>query len=363
MTQSREQQKQQQQQQNQQGSKQQRRSMNSSTSNRGAGQRRLSPEQQELAAYVPAYLKPLVYPYHGEYCYTPIFKPRFIAQLMAEGFLPVATRGMLLPKLHQQRSVIALPRGLHVSKSVRKKAKRFSITINTRFDQVIQGCHDQHGSHCWLYPPLVAAFRAMMDAPGGKIEAFPIDENTGVPIPGREWPVRLYTVEVWNETTGELAGGELGYTVGSVYTSLTGFTKEDSAGSIQLVALGRLLSEVGFTSWDMGMHMEYKSALGAELMPRDVFLSEVHSVRETQGHLVLPSRQPAENCKLVIDRNNPVPPPQAQSQPQSKSEKGGGKNDGSTSLLKEKEHTPPQSEGEETPTKKKARKPSATATA
>ena len=30
--------------------------------------------------------------------------------------------------------------------------------------------------------------------------------------------VRLYSVEVWNAVTGELAGGELGYTVGNIYT-------------------------------------------------------------------------------------------------------------------------------------------------
>mgnify|MGYP005841303335 CR=1 FL=1 len=350
-----------------------------------------SEEEEELSAYIPQYLQGLIRPYHGEYCYTPIFKARFIAQLMAEGFLPVASsRAILLPKLHQHRSCITLPHGLHVSKNVRKKAKRFSITINTRFQDIIQGCHDQHGSHCWLYPPLVEAFRAMFDA--GQLEAHPFDENTGSPIPGRVWPVRLYTVEVWNDETGELAAGELGYSVGSIYTSLTGFTKEDSAGSVQLAALGRLLIEKGFELWDMGMHMEYKSSIGAELMPRDTFLGHVHRVRETQSHRMLPSRQPAQNCKEVIDRNSPAAAAaaatgQAKSSKKMKKkvvkeaaaaaaaaaalkQQGGddAKEKATTATCspveaiaskspKEQVHAPPRPDADEKPTKKKARTP------
>lgn len=210
----------------------------------------LSHDQQALMTYVPKYLKPYIYPYHGEYCYTPIFQTRFIAQVMAEGFLPVATQGMLLPKLHTERCVIRLPNELHVSKSARKKSKKYSITVNQRFQETIDGCQEQHGRNCWLYPPLVAAFREMMKA--GKIEASVMDDHTGKPIPGRCWTVRLYTIEVWNLETGALAAGELGYTVGAIYTSLTGYTKEDSAGSVQMAALGRMLIELGFEMWDLG---------------------------------------------------------------------------------------------------------------
>lgn len=344
----------------------------SNRNNRQGSRRRLSASQQDLMRFVPEYLKPFMHPYHGEYCYTPIFQSRFIAQLMAEGFLPVATSGMLLPKLHVERSVIPLPGELHISKSARKKSKRFRLTINQEFDEVIKGCHEQHGSHCWLYPPLVQAFREMQAAPDGVMMAAPMDPTTGRPLPNRSWKVRLYTIEVWNEATGALAGGELGYTVGSIYTSLTGFTKEDSAGSVQLAALGRLLSEKGFHMWDLGMDMEYKQDIGSQAMPREAFVRDVHRVRETHGRLVLPAGEPAQNCKDIIDRNAPQPIVSKQ-QPQKKQAKKKqspkGNNTASIKLngtavaesapnrAPTPAHSPPPPPlGSEAPTKKKVRK-------
>lgn len=277
-----------------------------------------------IHAYVPAYLKNVIFPCHGDFCQTPVFHYRLIAQLMAEGeikwqshcivrsltedthivvhtlfvlgFLPIATQDVLLPKLHRRRCVIRLPDGLHVKKSLRKKSKRFSLSVNRAFDSVIQGCHDQHGSACWLYPPLVKAFRELNQA--GCMDAMVLPQHTAC-------PVRMYSIEVWNEG-GVLAGGELGYTVGSIYTSLTGFFNQDNAGSVQLAALGRLLSQAGFTLWDLGMDMNYKQELGSQLMPRSEFVEEVKRVRVTHGHLVLPTGEDPVNCKTIIDRTQPV---------------------------------------------------------
>jgi len=111
----------------------------------------------------------------------------------------------------------------------------------------------------------------------------------------------MYSIEVWDVTTGALAGGELGYSVGSIYTSLTGFSFQDSAGSVQLAALGRMLCRHGFTLWDLGMEMDYKTGLGSILMPRKDFVQHVHDVRCANSDRVLPNYSTPMSAKELID--------------------------------------------------------------
>lgn len=255
-------------------------------------------ESRSLKSYIPPYLRPFVKPSHGDFCYTPMFHPTLIAQLMMEGFLPIASSDLLLPKLHVQRCVIQpLSNALHISKSVRKKSQRYCLTVNQTFDEVVSACRRQHGDHCWLYPPLVNAFHTIQEKTTGQGVGFPTST-----IQGQTVYVRLYSIEVWNVETGALAAGELGYSVGSMYTSLTGFAAEDSAGSIQLAALGKLLAAHGFTVWDLGMEMDYKTALGSHIVPRDEFVRAVHTARQ-HSRIQLPSLESQQrlNCRDIIN--------------------------------------------------------------
>ena len=81
-----------------------------------AAQRQQEREEQQrsLESYIPPHLRQYVKPYHGDFCYTPIFHPSLIAQLMREGFLPIACRDFLLPKLHLaiNKNQLALARNL-----------------------------------------------------------------------------------------------------------------------------------------------------------------------------------------------------------------------------------------------------------
>ena len=228
---------------------------------------------------------------------------------MCVGFLPIATNRYLLPKLHVERSVIyplAKPIGqtsphghscqVHTPRSTRKKSKRYCLTINQSFTEVIRGCHDQHGIS-WLFPPIVQAFESMhRKTKEGTKEGCVAnlwDES------GEACPVRLYSIEVWNKETNQLAAGELGYGLGRIYTSLTGFSKEDSAGSIQLAALGKLLYNCGYDMWDLGMALDYKSNLGAKGMKRGVFVNIVKRMRLREPNRRLECDEPT-CCKELI---------------------------------------------------------------
>lgn len=255
-------------------------------------------------ALLPRYLYPLVRHYHDDFYVSRSFEPRLVVQLMSEGFLPIATRGYLLPKLHVERCVLQLnPESkLHISKSTRRKSKRFLLSVNESFDEVVAGCHKQHGTN-WLYPQIVASFKAIhqrtIDTNSGGVNAM-IMSNVSME-PQDVTPVRFYTVEVWNAETGALAGGELGYSVGGIYSSLTGFSNEDAAGSVQLVALGKLLTKCGFEYWDLGMDLEYKRRLGAGMMQRSEFVRTVKRTRVENKGTVLQCGGERKNAKEIVD--------------------------------------------------------------
>jgi len=192
------------------------------------------------------------------------------------------------------------------------------LTWNQAWEPVVQGCREQHGTHCWLYPPLVNSLHEIFQAGQETDEEAPFeatisnDHQTPQQIPVHVHSIELWTMERRKDSTSKeskeekepvkgngegdkpkhddedaeaeeprLVAGELGYTVGAMYTSLTGFTTESSAGSIQMAALGAALQLAGMQIWDLGMDMAYKQALGATLLDRTDFVQYVHQHRVT----------------------------------------------------------------------------------
>jgi hypothetical protein len=74
--------------------------------------------------------------------------------------------------------------------------------------------------------------------------------------------------------------GEIGFSVGRVYTSLSGWTQKrtrERPGKSQLVLLGIWLMKKGYEFWSLGHcyspQMEYKRQLGHRIWPREDFLT------------------------------------------------------------------------------------------
>jgi len=74
--------------------------------------------------------------------------------------------------------------------------------------------------------------------------------------------------------------GEIGFSIGKIYTSLSGWTEERTAegtGTTQLVLLGRWLQQKGYSFWSLGHcyspAMDYKRQLGHRIFPRTNFLA------------------------------------------------------------------------------------------
>ena len=235
----------------------------------------------------------------GEFCWSLNFSPAFVAELCYQGFVPMAElvpggRCVLLPKLHSQRCVLAFEQ-LHIPSKIRKRAARFQLTVNTCFEDVLHGCQVQHGDGCWLHQPLVDIFRALHHAlPSEQSHgntsvatqqhclrhyqhAFTSD-GCSTPVPSRTpRGVRFHSFELWHR--GTLVAGELGYSMGACYTSLSGFHARASAGTVQCIAAAHVLKLNGFQFWDLGMELPYKLLLGAVSIPRHEFLSRLANAR------------------------------------------------------------------------------------
>jgi Leu/Phe-tRNA-protein transferase len=205
--------------------------------------------------------------YPEEFCLSPSFKPSFIAELMAAGFLVMSEKTgepdgedgggpvrknpfpqyILLPKYHLERSVLFFP-DLHAGKTLKRLVPRYELRPGAEFDHILDRCAEVHGGD-WLTPPLRGAVKAIRDL-----------KNAGA----RPCSFGLYR-------DGVLRAGEFGVISGGVYTSYSGYYDENSAGMVQMFLTGEYLRDRGFAFWDLGMSVAYKKRLGGRLLDRGQF--------------------------------------------------------------------------------------------
>jgi Leu/Phe-tRNA-protein transferase len=196
--------------------------------------------------------------YSEEYCLAEVFEPDFIARLMEAGFLVMSMNlskddpfYLLLPKLHLVRSALFYE-NLHIKKSVRRLLNRYELRADTDFDYIIDRCVEKHGDD-WLTPPLVDSIKKIRQ---NAVEERPVQETLS-PVP------YAYPASFALYRDGKFAAGEFGVVCGKVYTSYSGFYEEDNAGTVQMIKTARYLQEHGFSFFDLGMPLDYKTDLGA----------------------------------------------------------------------------------------------------
>jgi len=207
--------------------------------------------------------------YSEEFCLATAFDPDFIAKLMEAGFLVMSANlsettdepfYILLPKLHYTRSALFYE-NLHVKRSVRRFLNRYELKADADFDRIIDRCVEKHGPD-WLTPPLVNCIKEIRR---NAITDHHIPEAL-TPLP------YAYPASFALYRDGTLAAGEFGVVCGKVYTSYSGFYEEHSAGTAQLVKTTKYLQENGFSFFDMGMPLDYKTALGATDISQEEFV-------------------------------------------------------------------------------------------
>lgn len=197
------------------------------------------------------------------YYWSDVWEPHFYSQLAHEGFIAVTLHHdemglLLLPELQESYAVLDWD-NLHIGKKVKRlirklEDKKAELRCTTDVQKVCEAIQKQFGENSWLHELYVDLLLQTMSLNLLKIYAF-----------------ELYI-------DSELIAGEIGYLIGSVYTSLSGFYDRDrqcyaNAGKLQMVLLAKFLEEQGVAFWNLGHpQLEYKLSLGATVLPRHEFL-------------------------------------------------------------------------------------------
>jgi leucyl/phenylalanyl-tRNA--protein transferase len=136
--------------------------------------------------------------------------------------------------------------GLIVSSSLRKSCRRFDISVDTRFRDVMQACADPRRPHGWINDRFIDAYDEL--------------HRSG-------W---AHSVEVLYD--GELVGGVYGVHIGRLFAGESMFHTRKDASKVALVALVALLQEATFSLFDVQWTTPHLVSLGAIDVPRADYL-------------------------------------------------------------------------------------------
>ena len=138
-----------------------------------------------------------------------------------------------------QRAVFDI-NGLHISRTVKKKIKKkkFVITFNTAFRQVMENCSYRTNEMTWIT--------------AGFLEGYTELHAKGY----------AHSIEAWYD--GKLVGGSYGVAIGKFYAGESMFSFESDAGKVSLSYLFSALEKDGFkmfdtqalnsTTWELGAY-------------------------------------------------------------------------------------------------------------
>ncbi len=156
---------------------------------------------------------------------------------------------------------VLLPGDLHVSRSLQRSMRRFEITYDTAFLDVVLACADPSRQGAWITPTMVAAYHRLHEL---------------------GW---AHSVEVWGD--GHLVGGLYGLAVGRLFAAESKFHRATDASKAAVVALVRTLEEDG-VPWvlDVQWRTDHLATLGVREVPRTAYLELLRAVVAQE----LPSR-------------------------------------------------------------------------
>ncbi len=144
---------------------------------------------------------------------------------------------------------IIRPADLHVSRSLRRSMRRFRVTADSAFEQVMLGCADPVRTGRWITPAILRAYGDL--------------HRLG-------W---AHSIEVWEEE--RLVGGLYGLAIGGLFAGESMFHRVTDASKAALASLAEILVTEGDSRRliDVQWVTPHLATLGAVEVPRATYLS------------------------------------------------------------------------------------------
>lgn len=207
-----------------------------------------------------------------EYFYSDDWSPDFYRTQAKLGFIAITQKRcnklQLLPELQSAYALLdwenlVIAKKVHkILNSRRMKEENIRLKINSDPEVVLKNLSSTWGETSWLKPRYEQLIRKLAS----------LDEKE------KDSNFRIWGVTLTVDDDQKPIAGELGYSIGKTYTSLTGFFKRNlkehnNFGKLQMVMLAHILKDAGILFWNLGHpYMKYKTDLGAKIVPRLEFL-------------------------------------------------------------------------------------------
>lgn len=150
--------------------------------------------------------------------------------------------------------LVLYPHEIVISRSLKKTLRRgnFQTTFDRAFEQVVRACAHSRGrseSGTWITADMMAAYTRL--------------HQLG----------HAHSVETWY--AGQLVGGLYGISIGRCFFGESMFSEVSDASKVALVNLACLLKQWQFQLIDCQMPSDHLMRMGARLIPRHAFLSQL----------------------------------------------------------------------------------------
>ena len=174
-------------------------------------------------------------------------EPGTIIEAYRRGAFPMPHEDELLWWSPMLRGVLE-PSAIRVSRSLARSVRRYTVTLDQSFHEVIDACADPSRPGAWIDSPIRDAY---------------------VRLHGLGW---AHSVET-RDHAGDLVGGLYGLGIGTLFAGESMFHRSTDASKVALVALAELVGEDGLidTQW----RTPHLASLGVTEWSRERYLAGI----------------------------------------------------------------------------------------